>query len=313
LREVGGLPKPASVSVDTEAQEIEQRASAGDAEAMFALANWRLFGLHGPRDLAAAHQLLRKAAGKGHVEAARTRALLIANGTGCAADVQEARRIMTKLAGRDQYAAVQLDLLKRVPEPIRPAREIVNVSPDIIMVAGLLALEECRYVMTLAGPLLQPSVVIDPPTGKLIPHPVRTSHGAAIGPVQEDLVINRINRRLAGATGTKYEWGEPLYVLRYTPGQEYKPHLDAIPGLANQRQWTALAYLSDGYRGGETDFPDLGITVRGVPGDVLLFRNLDEHGRADPRTRHTGFPVTSGTKWLATRWIRQRPYHPWEA
>jgi len=305
------LPKPVPVNSDNPVQETQLRAAAGDPEAMFALANWRLFALNGPRDLGAAHQLLRKAAGKGHAEAARTRAHLIANGTGCAADLQEARRIMAKLVSRDPYAAVQTDLLKRVPEPAKPVREVVNKSPDIIMVCGLLAAEECGYILTLAEPLLQPSFVIDPNTGGRMPHPVRTSHGAAIGPTQEDLVINRINRRLAAATGTAYDCGEPLHILRYTPGQEYKPHMDAIPGLANQRSWTALCYLSDDYKGGETDFPDLGITIRGVPGDVLLFRNLDDEGRADPRTRHTGLPVTSGAKWLATRWIRQRPYHPW--
>jgi prolyl 4-hydroxylase len=304
-------PTPAGVDPQVAARDVEQRAAAGDAEAMFALANWRLFALHGLRDLKAAHHLLRKAAGAGHVEAARTRAHLIANGTGCTADPQEARRLMAKLAARDAYAAAQLDTLRRVAEPAKPVREIVSKDPDIIMVCGLLAAEECRYIVALAEPLLQPSFVIDPNTGGRMPHPVRTSYGSAIGPTQEDLVINRINRRLAAATGTKYAWGEPLHILRYTGGQEYKPHLDAIPGLANQRQWTALAYLSDDYKGGETDFPDLGITIRGAPGDVLLFRNTLADGRADPRTRHTGLPVTSGSKWLATRWIRQAPYHPW--
>ncbi len=295
-------------------QDVEQRAASGDAEALFALANWRLFALHGPRDLKAAHQLLRKAAGAGHVQAARTRAHLIANGTGCAADPQEARRLLSKLAAReDAYASAQLDFMKRVPEPAKPVREVVNTGPDIVMVCGLLAKEECRYVMTLAEPDLQPSFVIDPKTGGRMPHPVRTSYGLALGPTHEDLVINRINRRLAAASGTRYQCGEPLHILRYTGGQEYKPHLDAIPGLANQREWTALCYLSDDYAGGETGFPDLGITIRGAPGDVLLFRNLLPDGRSDPRTRHTGLPVTSGAKWLATRWIRQRPYHPWTA
>jgi prolyl 4-hydroxylase len=81
-------------------------------------------------------------------------------------------------------------------------REVVNTSPEIVIVCGLLAAEECRYIVAMAEPLLQPSFVIDPKSGGRMPHPVRTSHGAAIGPTQEDLVINRINRRLATATGT---------------------------------------------------------------------------------------------------------------
>jgi hypothetical protein len=46
--------------------------------------------------------------------------------------------------------------------------------------------------------------------------------------------------------------------------------MDAIPGLANQRSWTRFAISATSTNGGETDFPDLGITIRGVPGDVLL-------------------------------------------
>jgi hypothetical protein len=86
---------------------VEQRAAAGDAEAMFALANWRLFALHGPRDLPAAHQLLRKAAGRacgGGAHAAhpdRQRHRLRGRSAGSAADHHQTD-------GARQYAAAQL-------------------------------------------------------------------------------------------------------------------------------------------------------------------------------------------------------------
>lgn len=283
-----------------------------DSAALFALARQRLFALDGSRDLKAAHDLLRKAAGKGHVEAARTRAYLIANGMGCRADPEEGRRLLAKIAPRDAEAAAQIDLLKRLGKAPAVRREPVNGSPEIVLIGGLLAPEECRHLIARAEPTLQPSFVVDPASGQRIPHPVRTSHGTSFGPTEEDLVINRINRRIAAASGTRYEQGEPLHMLRYAPGQEYRPHVDALPGVANQRLWTMLVYLNDGYRGGETDFPELGITIGGAMGDALLFRNLDDDGRPDPLTRHAGLPVTSGTKWLATRWIRQAAYHPWD-
>jgi prolyl 4-hydroxylase len=133
----------------------------------------------------------------------------------------------------------------------------------------------------------------------------------SFGPVEEDLVVRALNRRLATATGTEPTQGEPLHILRYAPGPEYKPHLDALPAVANQRHWTALVYLNSGYAGGETAFPELDLAVRGEPGDALVFRNVDAAGRPDPRTRHAGRPVTAGAKWLATRWIRQSAYDPW--
>ena len=287
--------------------DLERRAAAGDPEAMFVLAAWRLHGRNGPRDFAAAHQWLRKAAGKGHVLAARTRAHLIASGTGCRADPPEARRLLGKIAARDPHAAAQLDLLDRAPAP-EQVREVVNVSPEIVLIRRFLAPEECRYLMKGAEPKLQPSTVGHPTSGRLIPHPGRTSYDCSFSSAEADLVISRINRRIATATGTRVEWGEPLVVLRYTPGQEYKLHVDTIPGAANQRIWTALLYLNEGYGGGETAFPDVGIRVAGGAGDALLFRSVDDEGRPDSRACHAGTPVTRGVKWLATRWIRQAPY-----
>jgi prolyl 4-hydroxylase len=164
--------------------------------------------------------------------------------------------------------------------------------------------------MKVSEPALGPSLVVDPMTGREIQNPVRSSFGMNFGPMQEDLVINAINRRIAAATGTRPATAEPLYILRYTPGQEFKPHFDALPGVRNQRMWTALCYLNDGYSGGDTEFPELGITVRGQAGDMLFFRNADAEGRGDPRTKHAGLPITAGVKWLASRWIRQRDFDP---
>ena len=70
---------------------------------------------------------------------------------------------------------------------------------------------------------------------------------------------------------------------------------------------TFLVYLDEGYEGGETAFPALGITVRGRIGDGLLFRNASAEGAPDPRAIHAGLPVTRGVKHLASRWIRAAP------
>lgn len=131
-----------------------------------------------------------------------------------------------------------------------------------------------------------------------------------IGPVQEDLV-RALNRRIAAASNTEITQGEPLAVLRYAPGQQYRPHHDALPGAANQRLWTMLVYLNESYAGGETRFPPLGLSVRGRLGDGLLFRNAAENGAPLPDALHEGAPVTAGRKWLCTRWIRQAAYDPW--
>lgn len=292
---------------------VHEAAARDDQEALLALAHWKLFGLYGERDVSGAHELLARGAELGNLEAAHIRALLIGNGTGCAADPERARSLLERIAGADPGAAGQLALLPTMAPPELvdglPV-EILCRDPAIRIVRSLLAPAECRYLMALAEPSLQPSTVVDAGTGRRVPHPVRTSAGTNFGPTQEDLVVHAINRRIAAASGTDVACGEPLHILRYTAGQEYRPHVDALPGAANQRGWTALVYLNGDYLGGETRFTQLGITVRGNPGDALIFRNLAGDGRSDARTRHAGLPVSSGAKWLATRWIREAPYDP---
>ena len=287
---------------------VQTHAEAGDAEALYALGSWKLYALHVPRDPEGARRCFAAAADQGQGEAARAHAYLTAAGIGCTADPSLARRLLERV--RDEEAE-QLSLLDRMATP-EARRETLSEDPQIELVRGLVSKAECAWLMKRAEPLLRPSAIVDPATRRPAPHPFRTSWGMNFGPAQEDLVVNALNRRLAEASGTEPGWGEPLHILRYAPGQEYRPHLDALPGVANQRIVTALMWLNEDYEGGETHFPELDVTARGDAGDVLIFSNALPDGRADSRTRHAGLPVTRGAKWLATRWIRQSRHHPWD-
>lgn len=288
---------------------VARSANDGDGEALFILANWRLWGLYGPHDPAAALDLLHRAQAAGWSEALPLRAVLIGNGTGCAADPGQAREMLEPLAASNPAVAGQLRLLDAMED--RPFEaEVLSADPDIRLARAFLAAEECTYLMRKAEPALRPSMIIDDATRRPVPHPVRTSFSMNFDPASEDLVVHAINRRIAALTGSDVSSGEPLHILRYTPGQEFRPHLDAMPGEANQREWTALIYLNEGYGGGATLFPDLGISAKGSTGDCLIFRVCNDAGEADLRLKHAGEPVTQGVKWLASRWIRRHAYVP---
>jgi prolyl 4-hydroxylase len=156
-----------------------------------------------------------------------------------------------------------------------------------------------------------PSVVVDPATGKQLQNPVRTSDGTVLGPTQQDLVIHALNLRIALLTGTSEAQGEPMSVLRYAPGQQYKLHHDCLSGEVNQRERTFIAYLNSDYSGGATHFPATNLTCRGNIGDAIIFKNTLPDGSVDRRSQHAGLPVTSGEKWICTRWIRQNSFDPW--
>lgn len=291
---------------------IESAAEADDPEGAFILAHWLLYGSDRPRDPVAACKLLQTAAEKGRPDAMRVLAHLTASGTGCAADADKALALLEKAAPGDAVAAAELEMLPQLKADAEVRRDSMSSDPPIDILRGLLSPDECTYLIERAGPLLKPSYVDDGKTGIGRPDPIRTSHGAAFVPHEEDLVVQAINRRIAAATGTEVRNAEALYVMRYTPGQQYRPHMDALPGLKNQREWTAIAYLNDAFEGGATAFPELALSLRLGIGDVLVFRNSDSRQQPDSRVVHAGEPVTSGEKWIATRWIRHRPHDPYD-
>lgn len=189
-----------------------------------------------------------------------------------------------------------------------PILELVSDSPSIRWARSLFSPEECELLRDIATPYLNASMIVDPTTGQMRPDPVRTSEAAAFPWIDETPFIHALNRRIAAASRTSVEQGEPLQVLRYSPGQEYRSHSDALAGVDNQRVMTVLVYLNDGFEGGETSFPAADLNLRGGVGDALIFANVDGEGRPDPRATHAGRPVVNGRKWVASRWIRERPF-----
>jgi len=293
---------------------LERGIADGNAMAAATLAQWRLSGQIIRRDLGLARQLYGAAADLGIEAAVPVHIALLANGAGgISRHWQEALGRLETLAPRDGLAARQIELLQKADlteegEPRRIAHGVTRIEhPSIATFSGFLSPEECAYLVERAASMMQPSVVVHPKTGALVRDPVRTAKSAGFPFVLEDPVIHAINRRIAAATGTGYAQGEPLQVLRYDDGDEYRLHSDALPSGENQRVLTFLVALNDGYHGGATEFPDLSFSWKGKPGDALRFVNVDEKGAADPRCRHAGTPVISGTKYLLSKWIRQNP------
>lgn len=296
---------------------LEHAGRQGDIGALAELATWLLRGDVIPRDLPQARKILRQAARLGHVDAALLEVALVASGTGGVPDWQQALSLLSIAARIDPVAADHLDLigamrLNQDGYPLDvPKAEILSAEPMIAVFRQAITPRECLHIATIAHPMLERSVVVDPVTRRVAEHPVRTSFNATIGPAQETLPIAAITRRLASITGMPLSHGEPLQVLRYEPGQQYKVHTDALPGQNNQRYITALSYLNDNFRGGETYFPAIGISHTPRTGDILIFRNVTKDGLVDNLSRHAGSPVITGNKWVATRWIRYSSYDPW--
>jgi prolyl 4-hydroxylase len=189
--------------------------------------------------------------------------------------------------------------------------------PRIVLFGNLLSSEECEQVIDASRRRLHRSTVVNAATGAYDVHADRTSNGTHFELGENSLVV-RIEQRISEVTGCPVENGEPLQVLHYTTGAEYKPHYDYFeptqPGsgrvmsTGGQRVATVIMYLNDVDAGGSTVFPTLGLDVLPRQGAAVYFAYTSASGETDSRTLHGGSPVLAGEKWIATKWLRQRRY-----
>jgi prolyl 4-hydroxylase len=131
-----------------------------------------------------------------------------------------------------------------------------------------------------------------------------------------DPLVGSVDRKIDDLLGLSLAASEPLQGQRYAPGQEFKPHTDTFePGGydflvhtadSGQRTWTAMIYLNEPEDGGATRFKRIGKTVQPETGKLLAWNNLLPDGRPNPATLHQGMKVRRGTKYVLTKWFRER-------
>jgi len=125
----------------------------------------------------------------------------------------------------------------------------------------------------------------------------RTSHNAFDGTSVVAMALKRRSMALLGYPEFRDTWCDGAQVLRYAPGQAYRPHLDAFFGSddgggggghnydaargGTDRYATVLLYLSDVESGGETVFPH-GRPPEGGPGALSTAQGPPPTGLFEP-------------------------------
>ncbi len=209
------------------------------------------------------------------------------------------------------------------PFPLFPAardieREVFSEDPPITLFRQVLDIVDCAYLIFLSTPYLKRAHVIDPDGNKSgMVSKVRTSMSTYIPFEIVDFIGRYIELKIVVETGEDLLSSEPMSILRYAPGEYYRPHFDYFNPRLNvsdelledggQRTASAVTYLSVPTAGGGTSFPKLNITVPPLAGGTLWFRNCLNDGQVDERSLHAGDTVIDGEKWVVTKWFRERP------
>lgn len=237
---------------------------------------------------------------------------------------RDSRRIVAKVLDRP---AVALETVVAAPGTVAPRhptapwadadgrriRVLASADEPIVRVLdGVLDAGECAALIDAARPRLGGALTVAA-DGHQQTDQRRTSRGMFFE-LGETPLITRIEQRLAALAGMPVEHGEGLQVLHYQPGQQYEPHYDWFdptqPGYAQvtarggQRVASIVMYLNTPESGGGTAFPRIHFTVNALEGAAVYFAY---HG-GDLSSLHAGLPVVAGEKWIATKWLRERPF-----
>lgn len=196
---------------------------------------------------------------------------------------------------------------RRIRVAMRTGAPLLAVLQDVLDGA------ECEALIALARPRLKPSTLVDPVSGRDVASGLRGSLGMFFRPAETPLIA-QIDRRLAELMGLPVSHGEGLQLLHYPVGAGSAPHFDFLQpsndanrasiARSGQRISTLVCYLNDVADGGETDFPERGWQVTPQRGNAVVF----EYDGADERSLHASRPVRAGEKWVATKWMRERPF-----
>ncbi|KAL9967088.1 hypothetical protein ACROYT_G025251 [Oculina patagonica] len=126
--------------------------------------------------------------------------------------------------------------------------------------------------------------------------------------------------RIRKASGLKLENGGKFQITSYPQNIGYKNHTDCVVEYNDKRDRfaTILVYLRDVKEGGETKFPQLGISVKPRKGLALIWNSMNSRGECDPTSLHNAAKVIKGHKFIIQRWyyyhnfpaLGKRPQQP---
>jgi prolyl 4-hydroxylase len=137
---------------------------------------------------------------------------------------------------------------------------------------------------------------------------------------EETPFIARLDRRISQLMNSPLEHGEGLQVLHYGPGTQSTPHFDFLApcnaanqaslARSGQRIASLVIYLNHVIAGGETVFPEVGLSVSPTKANAVYFEYCNSRRQVDYKSAHAGAPVIEGEKWAVTKWMRERRFIP---
>ncbi|MEN7538394.1 2OG-Fe(II) oxygenase [Aurantiacibacter flavus] len=192
------------------------------------------------------------------------------------------------------------------------AEDLGGDKADMFLLRDFFTADECVRLVRIIDKKIGPSTLFEG-TQRDGFRTSSTHHFDAGDPATREL-----EKRIDAATGIPHQHAETTQGQRYEAGQQFKHHYDYFFASepywqqerrrGGQRTWTAMLFLNDVEEGGETDWPELGLSVKPEAGALLAWNNMARDGTPNRNTLHAGTPVVKGVKYVITQWYRQDPW-----
>jgi prolyl 4-hydroxylase len=220
----------------------------------------------------------------------------------------------TDLEEGPDYEALAYPKLVRNANGIRIV-PLNQTKLQLFTIANFLSAQQCDRLIEIIRGNAQPSRV----DGYERQVDMRSSSTCPLA-VHNHPYVAEIDEAISHTLGLSLKWSEVNQGQWYEPGQQYKPHPDYFsPGTpeytrfvsaGGQRTWTFMIYLNKTEAGGGTHFTKINKTVMPEQGRAVCWNNLLKNGQPNPYTEHAGLPVEAGSKFIITKWFRDRGEGP---
>ena len=208
------------------------------------------------------------------------------------------------LAGIGQQVSARLSAFPEVEQRC-------SIKAEVFVWPAFLSPKECKRLIDVIESRIQPSTLFNRDTTD-----IRTSSTHFFA--QDAVETVALGKKIDEALGIERKHAETIQGQRYREGEQYRHHKDYFRVerphwqkerlRGGQRSWTAMVYLNEVKAGGETEFPNLGLSIKPEPGMLITWNNMDRRGRPNVHTRHAALPVLAGEKYVITQWYRQREW-----
>jgi len=190
-----------------------------------------------------------------------------------------------------------------------PGLRQLHEDPDIYAVDQFLSEKECSSIISKASLHLKPCLVKNEFTGAVEKDLSRTSTNTNLPQSEAPTIVSKLSSLISCEVNRL----EILQVLRYTRGQEFRPHTDGFEGPTSacgfeksNRLVTVFCYLNDVEKGGSTYFPAIDLDIKPKQGMAVIHFPSDVTLFGDERTLHQGMHAIDD-KWLLTTWAWSKP------